>query len=95
LLNTDFFIDLFRQHVPMPGTTMEPHSPENDANYGQGGHTGIHLPETDLGPLHHFTDGYLGHHPFVPLVDSGEHAGDFLPHTYLEKPYWEVLGKKK
>jgi hypothetical protein len=95
LLNTDFFIDLFRQHVPMPGTTMEPHSPENDANYGPSGHTGIHFPDTDLGPLHHFTDGYLGHHPFVPLVDSGEHAGDFLPHTYLEKPYWEVLGKKK
>jgi hypothetical protein len=53
---------------------MEPHSPENDANYGPSGHTGIHLPETDLGLLHHGPNGDLGHHPFVPLVDSGEHA---------------------
>jgi hypothetical protein len=88
-------MDLFGQHRPIPGTTMEPHSPENDANYGPSGHTGIHFPDTDLGPLHHGPDGDLGHHPFVPLVDSGEHAWDFLPHTDLEKPYWEALGKKK
>jgi hypothetical protein len=67
-------------------------------NYGTtltSGHTGIHFPDTDLGPLHHDPDGDLVNHSFVPLVDSGEHTGGFLPHTDLEKPYWEVLGKKK
>jgi len=45
---------------------MEPHSPENDANYGQGGHTGIDFTDTHLLSLHHGSDGDLEHHPFVP-----------------------------
>jgi hypothetical protein len=71
---------------------MEPHSPEKDETYGQSCHTGIHFPDTDMGPLHLGPDGDLGHHP---SVDSGEHTGGYLPHTDLEKPYCEVLGKKK
>jgi hypothetical protein len=67
---------------------MEPHSPEKDETYGQSGHTGIHRP----GILHLGPDGDLGHHL---SVDSGEHTGGFLPKTDLEKPYWEMLGKKK
>jgi hypothetical protein len=88
------FVDLFGHHghLPTPGTTMEPHSPEKDETYGQSGHTGIHFPDTDMGPLHLGPDGDLGHHP---SVDSGEHTGWYLPHTDLEKPYCEVLGKKK
>ena len=52
----------------------------------------VTLVSTDLGSLHLDPDGDLGHHL---SVDSGEHTGGFLPQTDLEKPYWEVLGKKK
>lgn len=73
---------------------MEPHSPEKDETYGQSSHTGIHFPDTDLGPLHLGPGGELGHHPFVPLVDSGEHTG-FLPHTDLEKNILGSLRKEE
>jgi len=76
----------------MPGTIMEPHSPEKDETYEPSGHTGIHFPDSNMGPLHLGPDGDWGHHP---LVDSDDHTGGFLPRTDLEKPFWEVLGKKK
>ena len=47
---------------------MEPHSPEKDETYGQSGHTGVHFPDTDLGPLHRDPDGDLIRTPpFCPV----------------------------